>query len=149
MKKKIIKAVPKDKWLWMPHAGHFIMGHACQFHLATKVGKYLVSTVGEYWPDSQIRRIHAQVHDPKWLADNADLKGDYWDHAYAKRFGFEEIGASRKYETMVFKIKKSGGCKACPYTAAGGQDLDFEGYTEPEDAFAGHYKMCAKWAKKS
>lgn len=41
----------RDKWVWMPHAGHFILGHKCQFRLCTYVGKYIVSTVGEL-PDS-------------------------------------------------------------------------------------------------
>lgn len=31
----------------MPHAAHYICGYRCQFKLATKVGKYLISTVGE------------------------------------------------------------------------------------------------------
>jgi hypothetical protein len=30
------------------NAGHLCVSHCCEFHLTTKVGKYLVSTVGEY-----------------------------------------------------------------------------------------------------
>jgi len=41
----------RNEWIWMPHAAHFICGNACQFKLATYVGKYIVSTVGDY-PDS-------------------------------------------------------------------------------------------------
>ena len=37
-----------DKWIWMGHAGHFILGHKCRFHLSTYVNGYIVSTVGEY-----------------------------------------------------------------------------------------------------
>lgn len=40
----------KDKWVWMPHNAHLIIGHRCRFTLATYVGGYIVSTVGE-WPD--------------------------------------------------------------------------------------------------
>lgn len=32
----------------MPHAGHFIGGNSCSFHLNTHVNGYIVSTVGEY-----------------------------------------------------------------------------------------------------
>ena len=47
MKEKIIT---KDKWIWMPHAGHLCVGHLCRFKLNTCVGKYIISTVGEYYP---------------------------------------------------------------------------------------------------
>ena len=53
--------VTKDKWVWMGHAGHFICGHDCRFHMATRVGKYLVSTVGELWPSRAVREIHAKA----------------------------------------------------------------------------------------
>jgi hypothetical protein len=26
-----------DRWVWMPHAGHLIVGNQCRFHLATFV----------------------------------------------------------------------------------------------------------------
>ena len=86
----------KEKWIWMPHAGHLCVGHDCRFHLSTFVGKYIVSTVGEYWPDRQIREIHAKVHNPEWFEKSKHLKGDYWDAAYFKEFGYEEIGMNRK-----------------------------------------------------
>lgn len=41
----------KSKWVYMPHAGHFIAGDSCRFRLNTYVGKYIVSTVGEYITD--------------------------------------------------------------------------------------------------
>lgn len=40
----------KDKWIQMPHATHFIGSASCHFVMATYVGKYIVSTVGEYYP---------------------------------------------------------------------------------------------------
>lgn len=140
----------KENWIWMPHAAHLIVGDKCQFHLATYVGKYIVSTVGEYWPERGVREIHAQVHDPKWLDENKHLMGDYFDSAYMKRFGFEEIGAYRKYETMVFKAKRSKEkeCKACIYVMISGEDGDFMGYDTAEEAYKGHLKMCKKWSQK-
>lgn len=136
----------KDKWVWMPHAGHFICGKDCRFHLATYVGEYIVSTVGEYWPDRKVREIHAEVCDGKWFLENKHLKGDDFDAAFHRRFGFQEIGLDRTYETMVFKAKKEiGSC--CPFRMADGRQLDFAGYKEPEAAYKGHMKMCEKWAK--
>lgn len=110
--------ISKDKWVWMPHAGHFICGSRCLFKLNTRVGKYIISTVGE------LRDIR----------NNEDI-------------GFEEIGCDRKYETMVFKATKAKD-KCCPYRMKKPSALDFEGYNDPGKAYKGHLKMCLKWAKK-
>jgi len=50
----------KGKWIWMPHAGHLIVSSDCRFHLNTYVGGYIVSTVGEYFPDEGVREIFAE-----------------------------------------------------------------------------------------
>lgn len=135
-----------DKWIWMPHAGHFILGSCCRFHLSTYVNGYIVSTVGELWNERGVREIHAGVFDRIWLTANRHLRGDYFDHAYFKRFGYEEIGCDRKYETMVFKAKKSKQ-KCCPYQMTTGEK-DFQGYNSPEGAYLGHLKMCRKYNNK-
>jgi len=67
----------KSRWVWMPHAAHFILGYRCQFVLATYVGKYIVSTVGEL--------LNFEKGNDK----------------------FETIGYNRLYETMVFEAHKS------------------------------------------
>lgn len=139
----------KQNWVWMPHAAHLITGDKCQFHLATYVGGYIVSTIGEHWPDRDVRRIHAEVHDPKWHALNNKLKGDEYDHAFMKRFGFEELGHERTYETFVFPArKKMEGCKACPYKPSDWGEIDSAGYRNAEAAYLGHLKFCKKWAAK-
>lgn len=38
------------KWRWFGQPGHFICADRCVFHLHTHVGKYCISTVGEYFP---------------------------------------------------------------------------------------------------
>ena len=133
----------------MGHAGHLIVSDKCRFHLATYVGKYVVSTVGEYWPEREIREIHAQVHDLKWLEKNKHLLGDYFDSAYFKRFGFQCLGAGDEsiYETMVFKAKRSKD-KCCPYVQISGRDVEMKRYATAEEAHKGHLKMCEKWKKK-
>ncbi len=137
----------KDKWIWMPHPAHFICSYDCRFILSTYIGEYIVSTIGEYCPDSQIRRIHAKVHDIKWYDKNKDLKGDSFDAAYFEKFGFKIINYDRKYETMVFKAEKSKE-KCCPYTIIVSEEVDMEGYNKPEDARKGHMKLCNKWSQK-
>lgn len=138
--------VTKDKWIWMPHPAHFICSKDCRFFLATRVGKYIVSTVGEYWPDRQVREIHASIYNPDWHSKNKNLKGDDYDYAYMKMFGFADIGFNRKFETMVGHAVKSKN-KCCPYTMID-YDLDFKEYETAEEAYKGHMKMCIKYASK-
>lgn len=108
----------KEKWIWMPHAAHFVGADSCIFRMATYVGGYIVSTVGEYRPHGVVQMI----------------------------------GADRKYETMVFKARKSkepGHCEVCPwFIHDAGNNLDFDAYNEPKDAFAGHMKLCKRWATR-
>jgi hypothetical protein len=78
----------------MAHAGHFICGDSCSFHLSTYVETgYIVSTVGEYRP-------------------SAILEGEYPNQTIRARrdadpphsLGFPE--KESMYETMVFRAKK-------------------------------------------
>jgi hypothetical protein len=143
-----MKKVPKDKWVWFGNAGHFICGRWCRFHLTTKVGPWLVSTVGEYWPERSTREIMAEIEDGAWFAANKHLRGDYFDHAYMQRFGYAEIGCDRKYETMVFRAGKP--CVAercgCGLPEIDGHELDMDSYNDAKAATLGHRAMCAKWA---
>ncbi len=116
-------SVPKNKWEWFGFAGHLCIGHMCRFHLCTQVGKYLVSTVGDY---------HCSLDQENGKA--------------------REIGCDRLYETMVFKAGKPCDIKECGCrqpeleTASG---LDMEGYNTGGEAQRGHMKMCAKWARET
>jgi hypothetical protein len=145
------RPIPKQRWKWFGHAGHFICAQWCRFHLCTKVGPWLISTVGEYWPERGSREIHAKVYKPAWLVANQQLRGDDFDHAYMKEFGFAYIGYDRKYETMVFRagdpcVSKDCGC-GLPQIS--GLELDFTGYNKAWDAARGHMMLCQKWAKRS
>ena len=129
----------KDKWIWMGHAGHFILGHKCRFHLNTYVGNYIVSTVGEYILDNQL----IDILKPEFK----DLKGDEKEYAYINKYKSEDIGYNRKYETMVFKAKKSKH-PCCPYEIIVSDETDSNGYNTAEDAFKGHLELCDKWSKE-
>jgi len=105
--------------LWMPHAGHFILGRNCGFRLNTYVNGFIVSTVGE------LRHSGDREDDPD-----------------------RPLGAGKDslYETMVFKAKKSRQ-KCCPYQQVDGTALDSTRYKTAEAATVGHHKLLAKWGR--
>lgn len=134
----------KEKWIWMPHAAHFILGDKCGFKLATYVGKYIVSTVGELWLERSSREVHAKVCG--WSSDKI---GDAWDNEYFKKFGYEKIGCDRIYETMVFKVSKyKDKVSCCPYRINAAECVDSLGYNDAGEATKGHMNLCNKWSKK-
>lgn len=141
-------SIEASEWQWFGHAAHFICSDKCRFHLATQVGKYLVSTVGELWPERAVREIHARSYDPKWFKENHALKGDYFDAAYMKRFGYDEIGYQRKYETMVFKAGPPCNRKdcGCGVPSIDGGEIDLQSYGTAKHARDGHLELCRKWA---
>lgn len=139
----------KNNWKWFGNAGHFICSQWCRFHMTTLVGKYIVSTVGEYWPERGSREIHASVYDPKWLEENRNLKGDEFDFAYMKKFGYKKIGCDRTFETMVFKAGKlcvAVGCK-CGLPKIVSSELDYLPANDARTATKNHMKLCDKWSK--
>jgi hypothetical protein len=135
---------PPLDWKWYGKAAHFICGDRCQFHMATEIGDYLISTVGEYLPDESVREIHCKVHG---IA--LEGRGDARLQDYMTKCGFEPIGYQRLYETMVFKISRhcnANGCN-CGMPRFDGSELDFDGYNDSKSATDGHMAMCAKWSK--
>lgn len=44
----------KDSWIWYGNAGHLCVSNSCRFHLCTKIGQHLVSTVGEYYKSADL-----------------------------------------------------------------------------------------------
>ncbi len=135
----------RQSWLFMPHAGHFICGSNCRFHLNTYVNGWIVSTVGEYLPDSAVREVLAKCRGIK-----LEGKGDSRERDWLSKSGFEKIGLDRLYETMVFRAVTSeySGFSCCPKVPETGNSVDFEGYNLPGDAATGHDKMCLKWAER-
>lgn len=127
----------------MPHAVHFILGHQCRFKLATYVGGFIVSTVGEYFPDADVREILAKSR-------GVELKGrgDDREAMYMRKIGFEEIGCGRKYETFVFRAKPApeGDECGCAYRIADGGEIDSIGTNSAAGAYANHMELCEKWA---
>ena len=137
--------IPQSDWRWYGKAAHFILGSLCRFHLATLIGEYMVSTVGEYVPDAPVREI---------LADSRGIvlegRGDARVASWMEQNGYEKLGGGdRTYETMVFRVTGSictaEGCN-CGLPEIDPVELAADGYTLAGDAQAGHYAMCEKWA---
>ena len=42
--------ITKNEWVWYGFAGHLTVSRRCTYHLCTRIGDYLVSTVGAYYP---------------------------------------------------------------------------------------------------
>ena len=150
MKKKSKRIITPDEWKWYGNAAHFICGSSCRFHMVTLVAKYIVSTVGQYWPERSVREIHASIHDSQWFSINRVLQGDDFDNAYMKKFGYEEIGYNRTFETMVFIAGKPCMYKSCHcgLPSIDPSEKEFAGFNNAGDATKGHYKLCKKWASK-
>ena len=115
----------KAKWIWMPHAAHFICASRCQFRLATYVGGFIVSTVGEM-----------EIQNTEIAKIVGKMVGD-----------FDTIGYNRMYETMVFKaIPSAPEFTCCPYGIDVSETVDRDGYNDANAATAGHMALCEKWA---
>ena len=132
--------IPAEKWKWFGNSGHFICGDDCRFHLCTLVGDVLVSTIGEFFPDSPVREIIAQSRGIILKGKGDERKADYM-----KRIGFEEVGCGRKYETMAFKTtgkECSCGC-GLPGIIS---ETEFGSYNAAKEATKGHFQICLKIA---
>lgn len=57
------RAVPRRAWVQCGFAGHFCAANNCRFHLHTRIGRYRVSTVGEYHPFSSGKRSTMGIED--------------------------------------------------------------------------------------
>lgn len=139
-----VRPVPPAEWRWFGNAAHFIGGHMCRFHMATLVGPWIVSTVGQYWPEESVRNIIANSRGV-----TLEGKGDARAADYMEKVGYEEIGHERTFETMVFR---AGAPCAEPDCGCGmprldpPSELDSGYYNDAGAATRGHYALCEKWA---
>jgi hypothetical protein len=138
----------REGWEWFGSAAHLIVGRDCRFHLATFVGPWLVSTVGEWLPDSGSWDIYAD----RVGGIPTELRGADRRNWFLKNVGSLEIGAGRKYETMVFPW--SGERCTDPECGCGLPipedwcEIDSDGYNDAGSATRGHYAMCEMWADR-
>lgn len=110
--------VDKADWVWMGHGAHFVGRSKCGFRLATYVGSYIVSTVGEYAP------------------------GETWIELNARVAGEEPMA----YETFVWEaVEAPDNRTCCPYRIEG-DPIDRMYYATASEAAAGHMAFCEKWS---
>lgn len=144
----------REDWIWMPHPAHLCVAHWCRFHLATYVNGHVISTVGEYFPDSSSRRgmLEWELKSPfnrknkEEIEKTLSQQGDAFDRYYLHFFDYDDIGCNRKYETMVFAAERRVD-ECCPYDALVEFNVDMMGYNCPGEATKGHYAMCEKFDK--
>jgi hypothetical protein len=114
---------PKD-WIWMGHPAHFICADDCRFRLATKIGRFIVSTVGQM----------------------------YYSEATAKALGRDptmpvKIGCDRLFETMVFPasdVAEECGC----FRPSDLGEIDYAPANDAKTATANHMALCFKYANE-
>jgi len=106
--------------------------------------------MGEYAPPRDVQRIRAEARDPAWLRENEHFRGDAWDYAYLDRFGYEEVGHNRSYETMVFPAGPPCWTETCScgLPSQDGAAEDMRGYNSAREATEGHMSMCEKYAER-
>jgi hypothetical protein len=125
--------VPAAEWEWFGNAAHFMGGPWCRFHLATKVGNYLVSTIGEwvhpYWSRWK--------EEPRMDGSRAHLLGDALD------------SHGHRFKTAVFLARERCESAACGCTMPqpSGRELDSAGYNTRAEATRGHMALCHTWAE--
>jgi hypothetical protein len=114
------ESVPHSEWNWYGMAAHFIGASDCLFHMATEIGGYMISTVGDYRP--------------------RECDGSRGDRT--------SIGFGRDYETFVFKTSgRECGCGCC-MPGLDLCEIDSEPANDPATARINHMAMCEKYASR-
>ncbi len=102
-------------WKWHGYAGHFVGGSRCAFHMSTRIGGHLVSTLGDYRPKS------GDGETPEPLG----------------------LGPTSLFETMVFACDdedEHGNTNIVSYDS-----IDGERYGASLPAEQGHLRYCEKY----
>lgn len=141
----------RSNWVFMGHPAHFIGAKDCKFFIATNVGDYIVSTIGEWFPDREIRRSDLQwimktgsQQEIKLAKRIYDLQGIDFDNEYYDAYGLREIGHNRTYETLVFESMPAYNC--CPYVPKTFEEKDFIGSNSAKEATKNHYYLCNRYS---
>lgn len=108
-----------SKWKWFGSPAHFICADRCRFHLATRVGRFVVSSVGNYFQ--------------KELQDKPQEIGCF------RLFETMVFRAGR-----VCRVKGCG----CSLPRINGMELDFLPANTAGEAQKNHLALCMKYARK-
>lgn len=137
----VVKMIPKSEWEWYGSPAHLIVADKCRFHMATKIGEFIVSTVGECVPPESMMKndlLAKGIKPPIPFGDDGEA-------LYLDTFGFREVGSGRKYETMVFRVSVVVDCE-CRMPDHNCSELYMDGYNSCGDAHKGHHRICEELA---
>lgn len=112
--------IPESEWVWQGHPAHLCVADRCQFRLNTKVGKYIISTVGEWYPLGTEMQSGVTKPQPIGAGDDA------------------------LFETYVFLAGKEMECGCVDIASA--SELVGRRYATAREAHAGHMECCRKYA---
>jgi hypothetical protein len=106
-----------SEWEWFGHAAHFCASKWCLFHMATQVGEFIVSTVGDYRPG--------------YSTDEAE------------EIGYKRKYETMVFKAGAVCSAPDCGCGMPSLDPP--MEIDSSGYNTPADAAEGHMKMCRKY----
>ena len=111
----------KTKIIWHGQAGHFVCWRRCIWHLCTEVNGYVISTIGEFYPDMHY-----------------DNMGE-----------MESLGLvpEQFYESGVFEVGGHCSC-GCGQPLQSGSALYMNRYKTPLEARLEHMKLVEEYSKK-
>jgi len=111
--------VQQKQWKWFGYAGHFIMGHDCRFRLCTRVGGFLISTVGD-------------------LRD--ERTGDAREIGCGRKF--------ETFVFKAGPVCNDPKCD-CGLPTQGGGEIDSLPANTAGNAQRNHYEMCEKYSRRA
>jgi hypothetical protein len=108
--------------IWHGQAGHFVCWRRCVWHLCTEVNGYVISTLGEFFPDMHHDNLGEM--EPMGLTPN------------------------EMYESMVFEVMGHCHC-GCGHPTISGSELVTQRYKTPLEARLGHMALIEEYKNKS
>lgn len=106
--------------------GHFILDEFCHWYLHHHVGKYCVSSIGDFREEESLKL--AKKYTPWSIGPNNML----------------QLGMDRWFETLVVPLSEEGcedGIEECNCPHGGGRELLLRGYRTEAEAERGHMSI--------
>lgn len=107
---------PKD-WKWCGYPAHFCAARWCRYHLTTRVGEFIISTLGDYHPCSEKHEQDTLGAGPEDLYETMVMPvdreegcsvgaGKTWEPELQERFATSEAAEQRHMELCVLYAAK-------------------------------------------
>jgi len=109
------KMIPKSEWVWYGFACHFIGSRNCEYHLGTRIGNRLISTVGAYNPHEEESYVALGLDEDSFFetmifeCGGEDEHGNpivpNWIELYVERYS-ESLNAERGHRALCERVAK-------------------------------------------